>query len=365
MSTVLGSLSEIATSLFQSLRLSYVVPAFIFWGLNAVFILPKLPNEISAFIKQIAKTFALEPVALISVLSLLSGYFFYVLNTSIIRWFEGYPWTSSLLIKWIADLKVEYHQWMRRKLHSEYLELDRKHRQLLKEYQEKEESLSVDDPMLEKHYLVFKDKESRLLIEKTWYVKKLQYLYPETKSPFLPTRLGNVIAAFEDYPNSRYEIDSVTLWPRFVPILSREKYSVYLEREKANLDFLIGLCTVLLLFGVEVFFVGLLFAADMTGWIIAIGFLLVASYCFYLTSITGALGWGNTVRVAFDLYRYELLGALRGLPPKDIEDERKIWRNLSSVYRDLKRLRPVPAFDYRTVQESLSKGAQSTKGENN
>lgn len=365
MSTVLSSLSEIATSLFQSLRLSYLLPAFIFWVLNAVFIFPSLPEDFRNFLARLLTPFKLEPVTLIFALSLLSGYFLYVLNTNIIRWFEGYPWKECCLIRWLAEKKIEWHRHYRDRLQATHDTLAQRRVQLWKEFNQIAVELNVEDPKLGRLYQQAKHQSTELGATQVWYAKKLQYLYPTSRLPFLPTKLGNVIASFEDYPHGQYGMDAVTLWPRFVPILTQVKYSLYLEREKANLDFLLNLCLALLFFCIELFLTGFLFAQDMKGWLIAIGFLLVIIYLFYLTSITGASGWGTTVRVAFDLYRYELLAALNGYVPKDHEQEKQIWLSFSSTYRDLGVNKLEPKIDFNKIRDIFTNLPQTTKGANN
>ncbi len=47
----------------------------------------------------------------------------------------------------------------------------------------------------------------------------LYYDYPPRADRILPTRLGNVLRAAEDYSMSRYGLDGVFWWPRLEPLL--------------------------------------------------------------------------------------------------------------------------------------------------
>jgi hypothetical protein len=272
------------------------------------------------------------------------------LNIPIIRWFEGYPWQNSPVIRSFYNFKIQHHRLVQRKLMSDHALLESKI-QLLRE---KLYDLEIEQG---KHSL--QDCELILVeineieIQKTWYVKKMQYLYPVSRSPFLPTRLGNVIASFEDYSFNKYEIDSVTIWPRFLPVLSQVKYSLYLEKEKANFDFLINLCLIVILFCVELFVVGLLFISELSHWLFWIGFLFCIAYILYCTAVSGALGWGNAVRVAFDLYRFELLASLKIKLPKNDNEARMIWDQTSNYFRNVENEKPLK-INYNKLNDLLS-----------
>jgi len=365
MNTVLGSLSEIAAALFQSLRLSYVVPAFLFWGLNAIFILPNLPPWVRQPLHQIAKTFGLQKATMVTIASLLTGYFLYVLNVQVIRWFEGYQWFEWPLLKSLAEEKRSCHQRYRLRLVSELKkQLELRKREISK-WEAKKADFRIEDPKRQKIFQRTAQLETELEVFQAIKTKNIQYLYPTSRESFLPTSLGNVIASFEDYPHDHYGMDAVTLWPRLAPILSQQKYSLFLEREKANLDFLLNTCVALLLFSLELVICGSLYGQDIWLWLSAAGFTVVISYAvFYRTSIIGALSWGQSVRVAFDLYRYELLAALCGRAPKNFSEEKTFWLNISDFFRKSGAKGPPPTLDYKKVKEVIAQMPLTTKGEN-
>ena len=308
--------------------------------MNALFIYAVLPVDIRKVISKIIQNSSLEPLSVVTILSFLGGYFLFALNVPIIRWFEGYPWQNSPGIRWLYNIKIQHHRLQRNKLMSDLAALESKAQLLRKKLSDLERELGAKPPLDYDQILV---EIEEIEIQKTWYVKKLQHFYPVSKSPYLPTRLGNVIASFEDYSYNKYEIDSVTIWPRFVPVLSQEKYSLYLEKEKANFDFLINLCLIIVLFCVELFVVGLLFLDELKFnlWLILIGLMFCVAYVLYCTSVTGALGWGNTVRVAFDLYRFELLASLKIKLPKNDIEERRTWDQISNYFRNVKNSEPL------------------------
>ena len=63
--------------------------------------------------------------------------------------------------------------------------------------------------------------------------------FPRNAEEILPTRLGNTIHAFEDYPDTRYGMDAVELWPRLVAKVDKE-YRAVLDDAKASFDFMIN-----------------------------------------------------------------------------------------------------------------------------
>src|SRR5262245_31789450 len=106
MSAVLSNFSEAIAVLFQSFRLAFVLPAFIFWSLNAFFVLPILPQQ--EYLKQWFNGKPGNQLAALIALSFLSGYFLAIVNIWLIRLFEGYHWKDSPLARrLIADKRDE------------------------------------------------------------------------------------------------------------------------------------------------------------------------------------------------------------------------------------------------------------------
>jgi hypothetical protein len=173
-----------------------------------------------------------------------------------------------------------------------------------------------------------------LKMERRLREQEVRDYFPSEETPILPTTLGNTIAAFEDYPWTRYGIDAIVLWPRLLPTLTKENYAAYVEREKAALDFALNICFLLLVLGVEIVYVGLLFGGECVDWVIAICSVLLFAYGVYGVAVAAAYNWGTTVRVAFDLYRYHLLRALYGRPPHNFSAERKMWQRISQFVRE-------------------------------
>jgi hypothetical protein len=159
-----------------------------------------------------------------------------------------------------------------------------------------------------------------------------QFYYPASRSEIIPTRLGNIMAAFEGYAHNRYGMDAIYLWPRLTPILQAEGYAAFVEQEKAAFDFLLNLGYISLLIGLELVFVFLL----TLQYIPAVVTLLCApiiAYGFYWVSHNAAIHWGGRMKSAFDLYREHLREMLQVRKPVSFDDERMLWQKLSNFYR--------------------------------
>jgi hypothetical protein len=69
--------------------------------------------------------------------------------------------------------------------------------------------------------------------------RRLNEEFPIERTSVLPTRLGNVIRSFEDYPERQYGMDGVTLWPRLVAKINKDHATV-IEDAKITFDFLLN-----------------------------------------------------------------------------------------------------------------------------
>ncbi|MFF4849750.1 hypothetical protein [Streptomyces sp. NPDC001194] len=156
-----------------------------------------------------------------------------------------------------------------------------------------------------------------------------QHLYPPGSRPHevRPTRLGNILKAAELYPQLRYGIDAVLVWPRLFPLLP-DGLRGALATARAELTALLVRAVLCCAFAV----IGAGCAAARGGppallpcclW----GGALLA-WASYRGALNAALVYGQHVRVAFDLHRTDLLEALgeERRPGPDAERER--WQRL-------------------------------------
>jgi hypothetical protein len=154
-------------------------------------------------------------------------------------------------------------------------------------------------------------------------------------TPVAPTRLGNIVASFEQYAARQYGIAGVTLWPRLIGVLDKE-YASSIESDKSSFDFMVNAALLSLLLALIILGAGVTFGSPLLSWGVGLlwlieiaGFLLLA-YVFYLASLGRAAAWGAMVKGSFDLYRWTLLeqiGYKEG--PTTKRRERQLWEDIS------------------------------------
>jgi hypothetical protein len=154
--------------------------------------------------------------------------------------------------------------------------------------------------------------------------------FPQTESRLMPTRLGNVLRAAEDYSAHVYRLDAVLIWPRLVPHLP----AAYQERLAQASTPMVATLFCATLSG--------LFALIGGGWLLfggvhrpllfvaVVGGGLVFARVFYETAVQSAVEYGVLIRTAFDLYRHYLLKALDLPVPKSPLREHVLWPQLTN-----------------------------------
>lgn len=249
----------------------------------------------------------------------------------------------------------------------------------------------------------------KLQVQRDDLYRNLSLYYPP-QDYIMPTRLGNVLKAAELYSWERYQIDSVVIWSRLESDIP-DAFSAPLQDAKTSLDLITTLAAFLLFFGVPLAcWVALRTAVPLPWWIplllaliaflprlyIPLGLalvslilsllalwlplargtllildhfqvlilgLLVVSFLFWLSytnAVQAALAYGEKIRAAIDLYRWSVLKDLHLQTPKDLEEERTMWKEVNSfLYRSL----PPDQRYYRYAQEEKTDVSSSSKTE--
>jgi hypothetical protein len=155
---------------------------------------------------------------------------------------------------------------------------------------------------------------------------QLFYGYPSRPARLMPTRLGNVLRAAEDYSKSAYGMDSVFWWPRLWPLLP--------EAVKKEIDGALMPVVALLNFSLLMVLAALVgsFYLGYGGfwWRSLLIFLggLCLSLVSYHAAVSQAQDYGERIRSAIDLYRFDLLKSLRQAMPENLGAEIKLWEQL-------------------------------------
>lgn len=154
--------------------------------------------------------------------------------------------------------------------------------------------------------------------------------YPSKLDRILPTRLGNIIKAAEEYPadKGRYGIDAVFFWPRLIAVVP-DAARGDLSDARASMALLLNVSTLAFLLGVGSF--AALAAATLRPaavfWACGAGGLVLAALAYRSALAPGRI-YAELVRAAFDLYRADLLKQLSFGLPDSLDEERALWDNL-------------------------------------
>lgn len=157
---------------------------------------------------------------------------------------------------------------------------------------------------------------------------KRYFGFPHDPGRLRPTRLGNALAAAEEYPSATYGLDGVLWWPRLLAVLP-ETLLDQLDDANAPLVGLINLATVLVVVS---------FGSSALLWIAPIPWPLVwlppviglpLAWVCYRGAVGHAVNLGTLIRVAFDLHRLDILRGMSIRVPEDYEVEHALWKQLN------------------------------------
>lgn len=311
MPVVSKSLTDALKQILQSFQVPFIFPAAVL--VLATFLL---------FGGEIKLDEATAIVIALAVTTMVS-YLLYAFNIPIIRLVEGYTLENSWFFRLSYRLEKKRYDDLQKKI--EECDLAISQIELLRD------QLALAGLLTEETKHRIESMISGWINRKRPLEEWNELHFAVTSEKPLPTSLGNAIAAFEDYPWSRYCMDAVHLWPRLLPLLEEKKFTPYVQNEKAIFDFLLntGLVAVGLCFELV-----LVFGLANPDWryLPAIALLALFAYILYRAAVVAAVHWGGMVRVAFDLYRDDLRQALRlpRIPDESLSDERFLWRSVSN-----------------------------------
>jgi len=142
------------------------------------------------------------------------------------------------------------------------------------------------------------------------------------------TAFGNALAAAADQAGRPYGLDASVAWPRLYPLLSDSVRAVVDDR-RDSLDAGARMTVVM----AATTAAALVLLARTGYWCLLALIPLGLAALAYVAAVQAALSYGEAVRVAFDLHRFDLLKALRIELPTSSEAERKTFTALSDFWR--------------------------------
>jgi hypothetical protein len=244
-----------------------------------------------------------------------------------------------------------------------------------------EEQLSCVSEQIRNLQLRIEENEDRLqqLEDQRYYIVSEMHLrFPLSKDAILSTGFGNILRAAETYPEDRYGIDAVRLWPRLVYVIP-ESYYEKVDQSNNGLAFLVNCSILSLLMGLmsvlaaiyQLYLrlgksgkVGLMYfivkddieynpgvyLERICYYCVIFVFTLVMFYIFYRGSLPLVMQYGNMIRSSYDLFRMQLLEELNLELPEDSVREHDLWSKISEFIAIGER-RGALIFDYQLITE--------------
>jgi hypothetical protein len=323
-------ISAISGQFSKALVLGTFLPVVVFVILSMVFVLPLFPESWSLLrpLQELGTEWKIIAISFYAIV--LSG-LLYNLNIPIIRLYEGYPWQKSRL----GASRANHYKSKLNEANSRWLGMTT--------------LLRAMDPADPAWPIIRQQREE--------YIQTLNSKFPKDPNLVLPTALGNVIRSFEDYPYRQYGMESITLWPRLIAKID-QNYAVAIDDAKASFDFMLNSSALSALLALTILIAGLIYPVRLASWylwrswlpwIIQVIVFSAVSYWFYVMSIGRAAGWGDLVKSAFDLFRWDLLKQL-GFKrvPLTMAEERAVWNDIYQqlLYGDTP---STPLADYRSM----------------
>lgn len=301
----------------KSYVLGTLLPVLIFALLVLFFVIPLLPYDW----RLTEQLLALNPstIAVVTFTVILFSGMLFGLNSTIKRYYEGYPWESTC----IGQLRQRHYQ--------AQLERARYFMGRTLPLRDELRRRRNNDRLLQKI-------ETRRVAAG----QKIISEFPISFDSVLPTRFGNVLRSFENYPRRQYNIAGPTLWPRLLSAID-DKYTSSIDDAKTLLDFMINSSVLSIILCLSILVAGLLYPLPRTSrgayawWGIELVVSAFAAYAFYILAISQAKRWGDMFKGAFDLYRWKLLEQLGyKRMPTSVEEERALWGAISRqmIYGD-------------------------------
>lgn len=274
------------------------IPALIFWSLSLwMAVAPVGVGQALVYWSSLAGDVRTLLAVVALVVVTFTGYLLDLTQSSLTRLYEGYGW--GVVGRWLT----------RRAL--------RKRDRLA---ERRKELAAKKEPSAE-------DRGKLIALD-----NRLQLYYPVLDEAVLPTQLGNVMAAAEEYPRLRYGLDASLFWPRLyfsLPDALRQA----LAEARDGMEMLLRISFLLWLWMAIWGPVTLVLRLYALAVICLLGGVL--GWLCYRAALIPAARFGDLIRTAFDRCRFDMYAALHWpLPVRPGEEERAHGERLAQfLYR--------------------------------
>jgi hypothetical protein len=322
------TVSESVKYLGQGFLLAYYLPALVFVLVHLYVLIPASIGSLNLS-KEAANKLTLPLIGEIDLSSwvnsllwsLIVGIALFVLNSLLIRSFEGKPrWLKDGLLPRLTrrnqkECKKLYGRLI--SLQNKYLEISNQRPQTISQ-----------DALLESLRLEIENEHKE--IEES----KSQQTLPHNVERVCPTSFGNAYAIAEEYSYERYGADSVLFWPHLRTLMQEKaaNHSLRLTQQKTVLDLSINFAFLSGLLTVETILI-FIFSGYKYPLLVLAGVAFILSISFYQASVAAIQGLGGLIKISFDYYRGLVLQAFNLRTPDNLSEEQTVWLKLATFMR--------------------------------
>jgi hypothetical protein len=267
---------------------------------------------------------------IVFIVTVIIGYTLTVMNTHILKIFEGY--IKFPLLQFIYNKTSRAHQQKAMHLMARRERLKQEINYLKKSPNRNNELELKIESLLGRYHKVASEYDTQ---------------YPADLRDVLPTSFGNLLRAAEDHAVQRYGFDGVTFWPRLVHVIP-DSYKATIDNSRNELSFLVNMSILSATFSAlcilaishvmwnttvaaESQMIFALFIQDVLRYLIAAMIGMICFVFFYKASIISLSAFTLTIRSSFDLFRLDLLKKLEMARPNNFGEEVDTWNNLNEL----------------------------------
>ena len=277
----------------RNFAMAFFLPVVIFMGM--------VTEIASRFHQGAGLPKAIQPdlivgVTLLGAVSWLGGILLLVTNRGLYRFLEGYGDWNPLKVFGVSQRK-------------KYVKLDGEIEKLDDQFRKQKDKFPRN----------LRDKRNRLMRERV-------ECFSDREGLLLPAAFGNILRAFEVYPRVMYGLEAIDGWSRLLAVIPKD-YREIIDDAKTQVDFWINLGFLSGLLLIE--YIGLaIYTRSVVDWWIFALILLVGIMSPHFAE-NSAIEWGDYVKAAFDIYRFNLIELLNFESPQSREDEEIILTRFS------------------------------------
>jgi hypothetical protein len=178
--------------------------------------------------------------------------------------------------------------------------------------------------------------------------------YPMDDAEILPTRFGNAIRAFETYGQTRFNMDSQTLWHELHAVTPK-----YIESEidsaRSSVDFFVALLYLSSFFCFACFVLGSIEHFKIGILVLCVPAFLLAVLCHWL-AIRATDAWSYPIHALVNLGRVKLADSLGLKLPETLEEEKAMWGLVTMYVND-------PSREYGEKLDAYRKAPTERQGD--